>query len=62
MLWPLQNMAWTASFWWFPGMIIAFTVIRLVEPSAGIWTTQACPSVLDAARISFISLMPRSAA
>lgn len=25
MLWPLQDTAWTASFRWFLGMIIAFT-------------------------------------
>ena len=30
MLWPLQNTAWTASFRWFLGMIITFTVVRLV--------------------------------
>jgi len=34
--WPLQDKAWTASFWWFPGMIIAFTAARLVLASAGI--------------------------
>jgi inner membrane protein len=36
MLWPLQDTAWTASFWWFLGMIIAFTVVRLVLVTAGI--------------------------
>ena len=36
MLWPLQDTAWTASFWWFLGMIIAFTAVRLVLASAGI--------------------------
>jgi len=36
MLWPLQDKAWTASFWWFLGMIIAFTAARLVLASAGI--------------------------
>ena len=30
MLWPLSQTAWTASFWWFLGMIVAFTVVRLV--------------------------------
>src|SRR5271165_347929 len=36
MLWPLQDTAWTASFWWFLGMIIAFTAVRLVAVGAGI--------------------------
>ena len=36
MLWPLQNTAWTASFGWFLGMIIAFTVVRLVLVTADI--------------------------
>ena len=36
MLWPLSNTAWTASFGWFLGMIIAFTVVRLVLVTAGL--------------------------
>ena len=56
MLWPLQDTAWTASFWWFLGMIIAFTAARLVLASAGIprrrvrlfWTPPASGSLADA--------------
>jgi hypothetical protein len=36
MLWPVQDTVWTASSWWFLGMIIAFTIVRLVLVSAGI--------------------------
>ena len=36
LLWPVRNTVWTASFWWFLGMIIAFTVVGLVLVSAGI--------------------------
>ncbi len=36
MLWPLQETAWTANYWWFLGMIIVFTSVRLVLVSAGI--------------------------
>ena len=36
MLWPLQDTAWTASFWWFLGMIIVFTAARLVLAGTGI--------------------------
>ena len=36
MLWPLQETQWTASYWWFLGMIIAFTAARLVLVSTGI--------------------------
>ena len=36
MLWPLQQAAWTASYGWFLGMIIAFTAARLVLVSTGI--------------------------
>jgi inner membrane protein len=35
MLWPLQQTAWTASYWWFLGMILAFTAARLVLVSTG---------------------------
>jgi membrane-bound metal-dependent hydrolase YbcI (DUF457 family) len=40
MLWPFSNTAWTASFRWFLGMIIAFTVVRLVLVTAGIPRTR----------------------
>ena len=40
MLWPLSNTAWTASFAWFLGMIIAFAVVRLVLVTAGIPRTR----------------------
>jgi hypothetical protein len=36
LLWPLQQTAWTASYWWFLGMIIAFTAARLVLVSTGL--------------------------
>jgi len=36
LFWPLQDTAWTTSYWWFLGMIIAFTAVRLVLVSAGI--------------------------
>ena len=35
MLWPLQDTAWTASYWWFLGMIIALTAARLILVSTG---------------------------
>lgn len=35
MLWPLQNAAWTTSFWWFLGMISTFTSVRLILVSVG---------------------------
>jgi LexA-binding, inner membrane-associated putative hydrolase len=41
MLWPLQDTAWAASYWWFLGMIITFTAIRLILVSAGIPRTRA---------------------
>ena len=36
MLWPLQDTAWTASYWWFLGMIITFAAVRLILVSVGI--------------------------
>jgi inner membrane protein len=30
MLWPLDGRTWTASYWWFLGMIAAFTAARLI--------------------------------
>ena len=40
MLWPLQNTAWTASFGWFLGMIITFTVVRLLLATVRIPATR----------------------
>lgn len=40
MLWPLQDTAWTASYWWFLGMIITFTAVRLILVSVGIPRTR----------------------
>ena len=40
MLWPLQQTAWSASYWWFLGMIIAFTVARLILVAAHIPRTR----------------------
>jgi inner membrane protein len=34
-LWPLQQTAWTASYWWFLGMIVALTLARLMLVSTG---------------------------
>jgi inner membrane protein len=36
MLWPLQQTAWTASYWWFLGMIIVLTGARLVLMATGL--------------------------
>jgi inner membrane protein len=36
MLWPLQETAWSASYWWFLGMIVAFTAVQLVLASTNI--------------------------
>jgi membrane-bound metal-dependent hydrolase YbcI (DUF457 family) len=35
MLWPFQQTAWTASYWWFLGMIILFVSARVVLVSVG---------------------------
>ena len=40
MLWPLQDTAWAASYWWFLGMIIAFTAARLILVSTGVLHTR----------------------
>ena len=40
MLWPLQQTAWSASYWWFLGMIIAFTAARLILVAVRIPRTQ----------------------
>ena len=42
MLWPLQDTAWTASYWWFLGMIITFTAVRLILVSVGISRGSEC--------------------
>jgi inner membrane protein len=36
MLWPLQETAWTASYWWFVGMIAVFTGVQLLLAQAGV--------------------------
>lgn len=40
MLWPLDGRAWTASYWWFLGMIVAFTAARLILVGAGVPRTR----------------------
>lgn len=40
MLWPLQQTAWTASYWWFFGMITAFTAARLILVTARVPRTR----------------------
>ena len=40
MLWPLQDTAWTAGYWWFLGMIITLTAVRLILVSVGIPRTR----------------------
>jgi membrane-bound metal-dependent hydrolase YbcI (DUF457 family) len=51
MLWPVQETAWTASYWWFLGMIVLFAGARLVLVGLGApharW--QACRSQPDPA-------------
>lgn len=42
-LWPLQQTAWTASYWWFLGMVIALTAARLILASCEVPRTRACP-------------------
>ena len=59
MLWPLQDTAWAADFWWFLGMIIAFTAVRLVLASAVI---AAGAPICSGRRPHLVHLlMPRSA-
>jgi hypothetical protein len=36
MFWPLQGTAWMVNYWWFLGMILAFTIARLVLVSFGV--------------------------
>ena len=40
LLWPLDGRAWTASFWWFLGMIVVFTTARLILVTAGVPRTR----------------------
>ena len=40
MLWPLDGRAWTASYWWFLGMIAVFTAARGVLAGAGVPQTR----------------------
>ncbi len=41
MLWPLDGRAWTTSYWWFLGMIAAFTAARLILVTTGRPRTRA---------------------
>jgi inner membrane protein len=38
--WPVQQTAWTASYWWFMGMIIVFTAARLILVTTGVPCTR----------------------
>ncbi len=40
LLWPLDGRAWTASYGWFLGMIIAFTAARLILVATGVPRTR----------------------
>jgi inner membrane protein len=40
LLWPVQERAWTASGWWFLGMIIVFTAARLILVTTGVPRTR----------------------
>jgi inner membrane protein len=40
LLWPVDGRAWTASYWWFVGMIIVFTAARLILVSTGVPRTR----------------------
>jgi hypothetical protein len=40
LLWPVDGRAWTASYWWFLGMIIVFTAARLILVSTGVPRTR----------------------
>jgi inner membrane protein len=39
-LWPVQQTTWTASYWWFMGMIIVFTAARLILVTTGVPRTR----------------------
>jgi len=40
MLWPLDGRAWTASYWWFLGIIVVFTAARLILVITGVPRTR----------------------
>jgi inner membrane protein len=40
MLWPLDGRPWTASYWWFLGMIIVFLAARLILVTTGLPRTR----------------------
>jgi hypothetical protein len=40
LLWPVDGRAWTASYWWFLGMIIVFTAARLILVSTSVPRTR----------------------
>ena len=42
MLWPLKQTAWTASFWWFLGMIITLAVTQLIVVGVDVPSTRVC--------------------
>src|SRR5690348_15380396 len=35
MLWPLNGRAWTASYWWFLGIVVALTAARVILVGTG---------------------------
>jgi inner membrane protein len=40
LLWPLQEGAWTASYWWFLAMIVVFTAAWLILVTTGVPRTR----------------------
>ena len=40
LLWPVDGRAWTASYWWFLGMIVLFTAARLILVTTGVPRTR----------------------
>ena len=48
LFWPLQDTSWMAGYWWFLGMIVLFTLARLVLVGAGLPRTRI--PVMRAAR------------
>ena len=40
LLWPVDGRAWTASYWWFLGMIIVITAARLILVNLGVPRTR----------------------
>jgi hypothetical protein len=41
MFWPVQDTPWTATYWWFLGMIITFTAVRLILLGVGLLRMRA---------------------